>query len=159
KHLIAFLKAMEFNTLTRRIAEKAGLDAGQIDANAALMSGTSQRAEPEGELSKSTALARPATPATAPSRLPLLGGGMNFRESRGRKKADTNDALTPQAFAAANVEAVRALKFDRSKYETVRTLDRLNAWIARAHDTGVVAIDTQTTSPDPMQANLCGFSL
>ena len=27
KNLIAFLKAMEFNTLTRRVAEKAGIDA------------------------------------------------------------------------------------------------------------------------------------
>ena len=38
-------------------------------------------------------------------------------------------------------------------------LDRLNAWIARARDVGVVAIDTETTSLDPMQAHFCGFSL
>ena len=41
-------------------------------------------------------------------------------------------------------------KIDRSKYETVRTLDRLNAWVARASDVGVVALDTETTSLDPM---------
>jgi len=41
----------------------------------------------------------------------------------------------------------------------VRTLDRLAAWIARARDTGHLAIDTETTSLDPMQADLCGFSL
>ena len=41
----------------------------------------------------------------------------------------------------------------------MRSLDRLNAWIARAHDIGVVALDTETTSLDPMQATLCGFSL
>ena len=33
KHLIAFLKAMEFNTLTRRVAEQAGIEAGEIEAN------------------------------------------------------------------------------------------------------------------------------
>ena len=55
--------------------------------------------------------------------------------------------------------AARASKIDRSKYETVRTLDRLNAWIARAHETGVVAIDTAATSIDPMQAQLCGIAL
>ena len=36
---------------------------------------------------------------------------------------------------------------------------RLNEWIARAHELGVVAVDTETTSLDPMQAHLCGFSL
>src|ERR1017187_3164720 len=40
KHLIAFLKAMEFNTITRRIAEKSGIDAAAVDADAKLVSGT-----------------------------------------------------------------------------------------------------------------------
>src|ERR1700740_1095372 len=34
KRLIAFLKAMEFNTLTRRVAEFSGVDAAEIEANA-----------------------------------------------------------------------------------------------------------------------------
>ena len=67
--------------------------------------------------------------------------------------------LTPQALAAARVEAARNAKVDRSRYEIVRSLDRLNAWVARARDRGVVALDTQTTSLDPMQATLCGISL
>ena len=41
----------------------------------------------------------------------------------------------------------------------MRTLARLKEWIARAHDLGVVAVDTETTSLDPMTAQLCGFSL
>ena len=41
----------------------------------------------------------------------------------------------------------------------MRTVDELRAWVARAIDAGVVAIDTETTSLDPMQAELCGFSL
>jgi DNA polymerase-1 len=53
----------------------------------------------------------------------------------------------------------RGQKFDLSKYETVRTLDRLEAWVARAREAGVVAVDTETTSLNPMQAYLCGFSL
>src|SRR5690349_5331311 len=40
KNLIAFLKAMEFNTLTRRVAEKSGIEAGEIEASAKLSSGT-----------------------------------------------------------------------------------------------------------------------
>ena len=61
--------------------------------------------------------------------------------------------------AAARTETARNAKFDRSKYQTVRTLDRLNAWIERARDIGLVAIDAATASADPMQAELCGFSL
>ncbi len=61
--------------------------------------------------------------------------------------------------AAAHLAAAKAGKIDRSKYETVRSLDRLNAWVARAKDLGVVAVDTETTGLDPMTAHLCGFSL
>ncbi len=68
-------------------------------------------------------------------------------------------ALTPISLAAARAEKARAAKIDRSKYECVRTLERLKEWIARAHETGVVAVDTETTSLDAMQAGLCGFSL
>jgi len=57
------------------------------------------------------------------------------------------------------VEAARQEKIDRSTYECVRTPARLKEWIARAHETGVVAVDTETTSLDPMQAGLCGVSL
>src|SRR5262249_30640396 len=39
KHLIAFLKAMEFSTLTRRVAEKSGIEANEIEASARLSSG------------------------------------------------------------------------------------------------------------------------
>jgi len=67
--------------------------------------------------------------------------------------------LTPQALAAARLDTAHSQKFDRSKYETVRSLDRLKAWIERARDQGFVAIDTETNSLDPMQAMLCGFSL
>ncbi len=72
---------------------------------------------------------------------------------------EKNSALTPISLAAARAEAARKQKIDRSKYECVRTLDRLKAWIARAHEAGVVAVDTETTSLDAMQAGLCGFSL
>ena len=38
KLLVAFLKAMEFNTLTRRVAEKSGIEANEIEANAKVAS-------------------------------------------------------------------------------------------------------------------------
>ncbi len=38
KHLIAFLKAMEFSTITRRVAEKSGIDASAVEADGKLTS-------------------------------------------------------------------------------------------------------------------------
>ncbi len=152
KHLIAFLKAMEFSTITRRVAEKSGIDASAVEADASLTSTTTippQQAEsgaapaaPDGATSETTPT-RPASPATRP----LPGGG--------KKQV----ALTPIALATTRGEAARTAEIDRAKYECVRTLKRLNDWIARAHDSGVVAVDTETTSLDAMQAGLCGFSL
>ena len=55
--------------------------------------------------------------------------------------------------------AVAAKAFDRSAYETITTLDRLDAWIAEAREVGHIAIDAETTSLDPMQAEIAGISL
>src|SRR6476619_2660481 len=48
KLLIAFLKAMEFGTLTRRVAEFSGIEAAQIDADGQLSSGSAGRAKSAG---------------------------------------------------------------------------------------------------------------
>ncbi len=48
---------------------------------------------------------------------------------------------------------------DRSAYETVQTLERLEAWVARAFAARLVAVDTETTSLDAMRAELVGVSL
>ena len=151
KHLIAFLKAMEFNTITRRVAEKAEIDASQVEADAKLASSSIPPLQGEGGAASAApgGVIGDLFPPPSPT-LPHKGGG------------STNAApgtLTPISLAAARAEAARAQKIDRSKYECVRTLARLKEWIARAHELGVVAVDTETTSLDPMQATLCGFSL
>jgi DNA polymerase I len=51
------------------------------------------------------------------------------------------------------------LGFDLSAYECVRDMAALNRWIARIREVGHVAIDTETTSLDEMQADLVGISL
>lgn len=145
KNLIAFLKAMEFNTLTRRVGEVAKIDVASVEPAAKLKSGevaiTSPAPEVEGPVK-----------TRADEGLPLTGGSA-------KPKTNGQTAFTPAARAAANLAAERAKPIDRSKYETVRTLDRLKAWVARAHETGIVAVDTETTGLDPMTAGLCGFSL
>jgi len=156
KHLIAFLKAMEFTTITRRIAEKTGIDASQIEADAKL---SSSSIPPQSQLVM--AGLDPAIHETSPSargegRMDprVKPGGDGQSSGRGG-----DNPFTPVALATARAEKARSTKIDRTKYETVRTLERLTQWVARARDSGVVAVDTETTSLDPMTANLCGFSL
>ncbi len=47
----------------------------------------------------------------------------------------------------------------KTEYELVQTLDRLQAWIDAAYDTGVIAVDTETDALDAMGAGLVGVSL
>ncbi|MDI1345003.1 MAG: DNA polymerase I, partial [Pseudolabrys sp.] len=96
----------------------------------------------------------------APPRSDLLAPPPQPSPASGGGRASVEPgALTPISLAAARAEKARTARIDRSQYETVRTLKRLKEWIARATALGVVAVDTETTSLDPMTADLCGFSL
>ena len=150
KRLIAFLKAMEFVALTRRVAEFSGMDAAEIEPDPKIMAAG---AAPGG--------ARSEQAPSAPPQLPLTGGKIVPKQQRTSVPAGEDNlvALTPKALADARAQAARNAKIDRSRYEIVRSLERLNQWIARARELGTVAIDVQTSSLDPMQATLCGFSL
>ena len=174
KRLIGFLKAMEFNGLMRRVAEFASVDPGAIEAEARFAGHTGANADAfpspfveedaaPGEGAGAAPLAEATPPRAARSAgaelsLPLTGGGMAPRPAPAGDRSG-NFVSTPQTLAAARTEAARSAKFERSRYETVRSLDRLNAWIERARGTGIVALDAATPSGDPMQAELCGFSL
>jgi DNA polymerase-1 len=158
KRLIAFLKAMEFNSLMRRVAEFSSVEAGEIEPDARLAGGGTP--SPLAGEGGSARRPEPGEGASAAPQLPLTRPAQPADLSRrGRREAPASAPLTPQMLAAARVEAARGAKFDRTKYETVRSLERLNAWIERAHDIGFVAIDTAAASLDPMQAELCGFAL
>jgi len=142
KRLIAFLKAMEFVALTRRVAEFSGIDATEIESDSKLS-------------------ARTGTPAQLPRPSPVnRATDLPERKTQSTSiPAGSKVEFTPRALAAARAEAARQAKFDRARYEVVRTLDRLDAWISRAKELGLVALDIAATSLDPMQAVLCGFSL
>ncbi|MFZ2029176.1 MAG: DNA polymerase I [Vitreimonas sp.] len=49
--------------------------------------------------------------------------------------------------------------FKRDAYECVRSVEALEAWIARAQSAGVVGLDTEATSFDAARADLVGVSL
>ncbi len=142
KRLIAFLKAMEFTTITRRIAEKSGIDAAQIEADGALSSAAKVAPTPAGRSGGQGQLALDAPPPRV-----------------AQATGDASTPMTPVSLASKRIEALRAAKFDVAKYQTIDSLDALNTWIARAYDTGVLALKTETNTLDPMQAALCGLSL
>ena len=165
KRLVAFLKAMEFTTLVRRIAEACEIDASEIEPDENVKAGSIPLRRDAD--TRSTALAEPAPAAIATrsdaGTLPLSGGRMN----RSKPAAKGGEAVpvagdfvqTPQSLVDARVNAAHGSKIDRARYEIVRDVAQLEAWMARARDLGLIAIDTETTTLDPMQAVLCGFSL
>jgi DNA polymerase I len=65
--------------------------------------------------------------------------------------------------AAPSEEAPQANEeqpaFDHAAYECIRDMAALTRWITRITEIGHVAIDTETTSLDEMQADLVGISL
>ncbi len=150
KRLIAFLKAMEFNGLTRRVAEFSGVDAAEIEPDSEFAAGGRAGAPSSEEKPAAAAQGNGAAATREKSRPADASQG-----SAGR----SDSALTPPMLAKLRADAARKQKFDHARYETVRSLDRLKAWIERARDLGVVAIDAMTSSSDPMQAELCGFAL
>ncbi len=139
KTLVSFLQAMEFTQLTRRAAETYEVNASEIEPDPAFVGPAGWRAR-NGEVAEAPALPAPPAPIAA---LP----------------PSDRSAFTPVNLAAARREEALATSFDRSRYERVDTLERLDAWIAESFAAGVVAVDTETTSLDPMTCDLVGVSL
>src|SRR5512138_1785327 len=148
RKLIAFLKAMEFSTLTRRVAEYSHVDPADVEADAGNKSAS---AGP----SSTQASAKVAESATGD----LFAGPATAKPGADKQDKAASPKGTPISLAAAREEAARKLPVDRSKYQTIRSLDELNAWIARARDAGSFAIDAKSNANDPMQADICGIAL
>ena len=162
--LLAFLRAMEFNTLTRRIAEKLGVDApAPLVAPSPLVPEArlrhdAERAGVRGDLVEDGISSTRASPTKSPLNRPSATFSPRG-EGIAPSGRETGGVGTPSAAVAAGMAAAREVPFDRSKYETVTTLDRLQAWVKDARETGRVAFDTETTGLDAMAADLVGVSL
>ena len=153
RRLVAFLKAMEFNAVTRRVGEAYAIDVGSVDPDPAIAApgagtgwGGGAAVAGHGPDMREAGDGAAKDPASAPA----VAGPAAQRNG--------SDA-TPAHAAGAIAAAVRATPFDRARYETVRDTARLEAWVAEAREGRVVAFDTETTSLDAMQAELVGFSL
>ena len=174
--LVSFLKAMEFTSLTRRVAEATGTDAGAVEAASVKVElgrdahgpdvGEGQRNAPlsvlpdispaAGEMASGARIQLPATAQAngkvAAQPISPHAGEMSGRTERGA-------SLTPAALAKSRADEAIAVKIDTTKYSCIRDVETLQKWCADAIETGVLAFDTETDSLDVMQANIVGFSI
>lgn len=153
--LIAFLKAMEFTTLTRRVAAATGTDADAVEAAAVPVEWGADARGPDLDKGDGAAKVSEGSSTAAVARGEAAEAAAVL--SRG---AEANGAdATPEALAAARAEIFAKAPMDRSAYVTIRDIATLDRWISDAREAGVVGFDTETTSLDAMQADLVGFSL
>jgi DNA polymerase-1 len=146
KTLIAFLKAMEFSSLTRRVAEAAGIDAGKVAPDARLA--PKGIAAPVAEmLAPEAEVARPKTDLFEEPRRPPT------------RPAVQEEGFTPDALVEARRGEIARAEFAHSRYDTINLLASLDTWIAEAVQEGVLSLVVRTTSPDPMQAEISGIAL
>ncbi|WP_336278691.1 DNA polymerase I [Bartonella sp. CB175] len=128
--LIAFLKAMEFTSLTRRVAEKTECNAAAIDA-----------LDIKVEWDKS-----------------IYGYDPNMKKADEDSSHDLSEN-SPQLLAKKLKEQALTQQVKRDSYVTILDEKLLKEWLLEAEEQGFFAFDTETTSLNPMQAKLVGFSL
>jgi DNA polymerase I len=158
RKLIAFLKAMEFTNLTKRVGEATGVDPNAIDPDRALRPDRAETVTAEPPSAAPVSEAAPVAAATTTARQLSLGLPA-VATDRKRPAGLRTEPTTPLGLVRQRLAEISSQKIDRSDYQTIRDADALAQWIAQATDRGVVAIDLATTSADPMIAVLTGVSL
>ncbi|MET0218819.1 MAG: DNA polymerase I [Burkholderiales bacterium] len=87
------------------------------------------------------------------AKLATLFDRLDFKSWRRELETAGGDASTPTVGPPAISSA------SPRRYETVLDEDALRAWIAKLETAELASIDTETTSLDPMQAELVGISI
>ena len=140
--LIGFLKAMEFGTLTRRVAEACDCDASAIEPGEVRVEWGAAARGPDLDAGSGS-----------PGRAVVTGGN-------GKAAAlDIYAPSMPGDLAKARADAFASAGIDKSRYVTIDDPEDLDDWIRSARETGLVAFEAEGTSVDPMQAELVGMSL
>jgi DNA polymerase-1 len=148
--LIGFLKAMEFTTLTRRVAEACQCDAAAIEPSVVKMEWGDAAHGPDLDVGE-------GTPLVAGAAADVQGPSVSLPDKP--KFRPDDGAAEPGGLVKSRAEAFSSAPIDIASYIAIRDVETLDSWIAAAMETGLVAFDTETTSLDPMQAELVGFSL
>ena len=160
KTLVGFFKALEFTTITKRAAEAYGIDAGLIEPDRDFAGSNGWRGR-NGDPLPAPEPGEPAPEGAAPQA--TSEGGAPRAPARnaryGEQAPQAVIATGPGELAAARAAAAHTEKFDVKSYETVASLERLDAIVAEALEAGLISVDTETSSLDPMQADLIGISL
>src|SRR5262249_29534246 len=76
-----------------------------------------------------------------------------------RQRGTAAEAAVAEAPRPSNEPIVAERAPEQLEYVTVSTVEALGQWVAAALQKGIVALDTETTSGDPMRAELIGVSL
>ena len=142
--LIGFLKAMEFNSLTRRVAEATNCDAALIEPVELDVEWGKSAHGPDLEEGSD------------------VGGAPDVNNNGQQEQKSGSDEVqenTPQLLAEKRKKEALTEKIDTTAYHTITDEAELKQWLDRALDQGFFAFDTETTSLDPMQAELVGFSI
>ena len=161
--LVGFLKAMEFNTLTRRIAETYGVDPEEVSPDPSLAAGGASAFTNGRGGSDATPFFGDEAKADPTEDDAAEGGGevdpfadLDLPDAPAKPRGPA--APGPAALVAARAaESVKP--FDTGAYETVTTFESLDAWIAEAREAGTFAVDTETDDLDAHGAGLVGVSL
>ncbi|TPJ19036.1 DNA polymerase I [Mesorhizobium sp. B2-7-3] len=144
--LIGFLKTMEFTSLTRRVAEATGTEAGDVQAVAVPVERADNAHGPD---------VGAGTPPVAQN-----GTGSEPRQVAETETTETpKQGDTPSLLAALRLERAATAKIDTAAYQCIRDIATLKAWVAEAREAGIAAFDVRATSTDPMQAELIGLAM
>ena len=133
--LFPFLKAMEFATITKRLA--------------ALLEVNPDDFEPDATLAANKDNPVPGAPQKSTS----------LSVAKAKLAANMVPGSGPARHAAAEHARIKAIPVNYEAYEIVTTPDALERCIDKIFATGHVAIDTETTGLDPQQADLVGICL
>src|SRR5690606_6581152 len=114
---IPFLKAMEFTTLTRRVADVTGTDAAQIEAAHVAVASVAEAHGPDLDVAPS-ASAPDAAAASAPAQ-------------------NAPGVMTPADLVAFRKTEARASAINPAAAIAIRDIATLREWIAAARDTGL----------------------
>ncbi|MFK0162511.1 DNA polymerase I [Rhizobium sp. NPDC090279] len=147
--LIGFLKAMEFTSLTRRVADACDCDPATIEPSEVKVELADAAHGPDLDVADNVEPVAGSTVATEGASVPAAP----------KPRLAVEGLTEPADLATARAASFATAPIDHSKYVTIRDIATLDQWIADARETGIVAFDTETTSLDVMQAEIVGFSL